>query len=78
MPWCLTSTARPAAKEDKNALVEAYKVVKGEQIVAAADEVKTIPPLLLDAICHEYSSSADGDNYHGAAAWCCLYAVNLA
>ena len=51
MPWCLTSTARPAAKDDKNAFVAAYNVVKGEHIVAAADDVNTMPPLSFESIC---------------------------
>ena len=59
IPWCLTSTANPAAKDERKALVAAYRVVKGEQIAAAADEVNTIPPRFLDSICMHNGSFSE-------------------
>ena len=53
MPWCRTSTAKPAAKADKKALVPEYNVVNGEHMAAAAEEVNTIPPRFLLATCSQ-------------------------
>ncbi len=45
MPWCLTSTARLAPKEDMKLFVAAYSAVNGEAIDAAALDVNTMHPL---------------------------------
>jgi hypothetical protein len=52
MPWCLTSTAKLAPKEDMKLLVAAYSAVKGEAIAAAALDVKTMQPLCFLATCN--------------------------
>lgn len=50
MPRCRTSTASPAAKAERKDFVPAYRAVKGEQMAAAAEDVKTIAPRLSAAI----------------------------
>ena len=58
IPWCRTSTARPAANADRNALVPEYSAVNGEQIAAAAEDVNTMPPRFFSSICRSSCSQS--------------------
>ena len=64
MPWCLTSTARLAPKEETKLFVAAYSAVKGEAMAAAALEVNTMQPRSFFCTCQHVLVVSQQPSWH--------------
>lgn len=58
MPWCRTSTAKLAPKDEMKLFVAAYSAVNGEAMAAAALDVNTMQPRSFFCTCQQVRKSA--------------------